>query len=308
MGARSVASVVVSFGGYSVGVKLYLSADADQVSFNMINPKTGHRVKQVLVDEDDYDEETKAIKKAETEVIPRNATLKGYEYAKGKYITFTDEEVANFAAEKRDTLDLVEFVPLSEINPLHVEKTLYSQPDKGMDKGYTILYETLKRHNKAAVGTWVSRGKEHLVMIRAYQHGLIVHQMFYDTEIRAFENNCKPYTPTAIELAMSKVMIDQFSKDSFDKSKYSDKFSEKVTAAVNTKLNGGQITAATVSVSTTGLADKLRASLIAMGIPESQIDALVAKAQADAGEVAAPAPVVVAEPVKVKGRKKAAAK
>lgn len=304
MGARSVASVVVSFGAASVGLKLYLSAKAENVGFNMINPKTGHRVKQLLVDEDDYDEDTKSVLK-EAEVIPRNATLKGYEYAKGQYITFTDEEVANMAAEKRDTLDLTEFVPVSEIDPLHVEKTYYTNPDKGMDKQYTIMREALKQENKAAIGTWVSRGKEHLVAIRAHGDNLLVHQFFYDTEVRVHEKKCKPYTPTAIDLAMSKLLIDHLSKDKLDKSKYSDKFVDQLNDAVETKLAGGEIKRAEASISgLTNMAETIRASLIAMGVPKDQIEAMVAKAQAEAG--AAKAPEVVEKPKR--GRKKAAKK
>jgi len=298
MGARSIARVVISFGMTNIGVKLYLAASAEQIGFNMINPKTGNRISQKLVDKETGDE------------VQRGDTLKGYEYAKDKFITFTEEEVANMQAEKRDTLDIKEFIPLSEIDPLHVEKTMYTGPDKGFDKAYTLLYQTLLTENKAAVGTWVSRGKEHLVVIRAYQHGLIMHQMFYDTEVRTFENTCSKVTLSPIETAMGKMLITQFSVEKFDKSKYSDKFIEKLNKAVETKLNGQEISAKEAPVNMSSMADALRESLLAMGVSAAQIDAMIAKAQGQA----APAPVVA--PIETKpevpevkagrGRKKAA--
>ena len=154
---RATGSVVISFGMMNVGVKMYLSANGEQVGFNMINPKTGNRINQKLVDSVTKDE------------VQRGDTVKGYEYAKDKNVHFTDEEVENMQAEKRDTLDIKEFIPASDIDPLHVEKTHYTAPDKGFDKAYTLLYTALKESNRAAVGTLVSRGKEHLVVIRAYQ-------------------------------------------------------------------------------------------------------------------------------------------
>ena len=285
MGARSVGSVVVSLGSFSVGVKLYLSAKAEQVGFHMINPKTGNRVKQVLVDEEDFDDETKTVVK-DAETISRTETLKGYEYAKGKHIHFTQEEVANMAS-KRDHLDIVEFIPLSEINPEHVEKTYYANPDKVQDKQYTTLWQSLQREKKAAVGVWASRGKDNLIVIRPHEtKGLVFHQMYYDTEMRGFELKLKKKELTPLDLAMCKVAIDQLSKDKFDKSKYSDQFADEVAKAVETKLNGGEIgecAPATVGAAN-DMAEVLRKSLIGMGVPEDQIDAMVARALAEAGE------------------------
>ncbi len=299
MASRSVARVVLTFGMVSVGIKLYLSAAAEQVGFNMINPETKNRVKQKLVD---------AVTEKE---VSRGDTVKGYEYQKDKYITFTDEEIANMQAAKRDTLDVVEFVPVSEIDPLHVEKTYYTGPDKGMDRQYQLLFQTLKNEGKAAVGTWVARGKEHLVTVRAYEHGLIIHQMYYNSEVRAFDNTCDNVTLSPVELTMGKMLIDQFSKDSFDKSKYRDLFVDKLNSAVEIKLAGGEITEVEVKTPTSSMADSLRASLAAMGIPEAQINEMIAKAEAEAGVSApsAPTPVApVAVPVAEKPARKSRAK
>ena len=304
MGARSVARVVVSIGMMNIGIKLFLSAKGEQVSFRMINPETGNLVGQKLVD------------KGTGEEVNRGDTVKGYEYAKDKFVTFSDEEIANMAAEKRDTLELTEFVPVSNIDPLHVEKTFYTGPDKGMDKAYKLLFKTLLSEKKAAVGTWVARGKEHLVMIRAYDHGLIMHQMFYDSEVRAFDNTCDNISLSPDEIAIGKVLVKQFTKKTFDKSQYSDKYAERIAAAVETKLAGGDITTVTSNASknNSSLEDSLRASLVAMGVADEDIDARIAEALAEVGSeeeaVAAP-PEPPSEPKKPRKRaskKKTAAK
>lgn len=298
--ARATGTVVISFGMMNVGVKMYLSASSEQVGFNMINPKTGNRISQKLVD---------SVTKEDVE---RGDTVKGYEYTKDKYVTFTDEEVSNMQAERRDTLDIKEFIPVSDVDPLHVEKTHYTAPDKGFDKAYTLLYTTLNETNRAAVGTLVSRGKEHLVVIRAYQHGLIMHQMFYDTEVRSFENKCAKIAISPVELAMGKMMVEQFAVDKFDKSKYSDKFIDKLNAAVEMKLKGGAITEVEQKINTSNMVDSMRQSLLSMGVPEAKIAEMMAKAMAEtAATKAQPEPIsqpVVEAPVKAtRSRKKTAA-
>jgi DNA end-binding protein Ku len=275
MAARSIARVVVSFGMAQIGIKLYLSASAESVSFKQIAPKTKNLTSQKLVD------------KVTGEEIQRADLLKGYEYAKDQYVTFTDDEVANLQAAKKDTLEIAEFVDCGQIDPLHIEKTYYTGPDKGMDKGYRFLYETLKANNRVAIGTWVARGKEHLVAIRAYQHGLIMQQMFYDTEVRAFDNMCANIAVSPVEMAMGKVLMDTMFKAEFDKSKYRDHFIEKINAALEIKIAGGTITTVATPVTSTGMADSLRASLLAMGVPADKIDGMIASAGVDAPAPAA---------------------
>jgi DNA end-binding protein Ku len=301
MSARAVGRVVLSFGMAQIAIKLYKAAGAESVSFNMINPKTGNRLSQKLVDSVTLEE------------VLRSDSVKGYEYAKDQYVVFTEEEVANMQAAKKDSLDIAEFIPTSEIDPLHIEQTYYTAPDKGMDKGYKFLYELLKAHDRAAVGTYVARGKEHLVAIRAYQHGLVMYQMFYDTEVRGFDNKCANVQISPVEMAMGKVLMDTLSKPTFDSSKYSDRFIEKLNAAVQVKIENPKaiITEVSAPVQNTGMADSLRASLRAIGMSEQKIAEEMAKIGIT--DVAAPASTkhVVAEtakPAKAKSASKPRAK
>ena len=259
-----------------VAIKLYKAAGAESVSFNMISPKNHFRVGQRLFEKLPESTDNNVVWGKE---IQRSETLKGYEYAKDQYVVFTEEEVANMQAAKKDSLDIAEFVPASEIDPLHVEQMYYTAPDKGMDKGYKFLYELLKAHDQAAIGTYVARGKEHLVAIRAYQHGLVMYQMFYDTEVRIFDNKCANIQISPVEMAMGKVLIDTLSKPTFDSSRYSDRFIEKLNAAVQVKVANpnAMITEVSAPTQNTGMADALRASLRAIGMSEEKINEEMAK-------------------------------
>lgn len=295
MAARSVGRVVLSFGMAQIAIKLYNATGSDSVSFNMISPKNRYRVGQRLFEKLPESTEDNVVWGEE---ISRGETLKGYEYSKDQFVVFTEEEIANMQAGKKDSLDIAEFVPTSEINPLHVEKTYYTAPDKGMDKGYRFLYELLKAYDRAAIGTYVARGKEHLVAIQAYQHGLVMYQLYYDTEVRAFDNKCANLPVSPVEMAMGKVLMDTLFKPTFDSSRYSDKFIEKVNSAVAIKLADptATITEVATPVTAGNMADTLRASLISMGVPADQIDAMIAKAMGDMP--AAPVPAAApAEPL-----------
>lgn len=300
MAARSVGRVVLSFGMAQIAIKLYNATGSEAVSFNMISPKR-NRVGQRLFEKLPESTEDTVIWGDE---IARGDCLKGYEYAKDQFVVFTDEEIANMQAGKKDSLDIAEFIPANEINPLHIEKTYYTAPDKGMDKGYRFVYELLKAHNRAAIGIYVARGKEHLVAIQAYQHGLVMYQLFYNKEIRAFDNKCANIPVSPVELAMGKVLMDTLFKPTFDSSKYSDKFINKVTEAVQRKLADPTVTITEVAAPVTAgnMADTLRASLLSMGVPADQIDAMIAKAMGDMpaapGSIFGPgAAVATAEPV-----------
>ena len=103
-------------------------------------------------------------------------------------MTFTDDEIKALEAERSNSIEIAEFVPLSSVDFVSVEKTYYLGPDKGGDKAYRLLSESMTKKEMVAVGRWASRGKEQLVLIRPYgKDGIILHQLYYATEVRAFD-------------------------------------------------------------------------------------------------------------------------
>ncbi|MDX2053091.1 MAG: Ku protein [Polyangiaceae bacterium] len=235
MAARAISSGTISFGLVSIPVKLYTAASSEQVSFNMLHAKCGGRIKQQLFCPTD------------NEIIGRNDTVKGFEYARGQFVTFTEEELKSLEAERSNSIEIVEFVPLSGIDFLQVERSYYLGPDKGGDKAYRLLGEAMRVTDRVAVGRWSARGKEQLILIRPYgKDGLVFHQLYYQHELRAFEeiDTGATFTFSEKEQELAKKLIEQLSADKFDASPYRDSFSDRVRAAVEQKVAGSEVTVA----------------------------------------------------------------
>src|SRR5688572_4186942 len=231
MPARAISSATISFGLVAIPVKLFTATSSEQVSFNMLDPETKGRVQQQY------------IVASTGKVVSRSALVKGYEYAKGQYVVFEEGELKALEAERSNSVDIVEFVPLPSVDLLHVEKSYYLGPDKGGDKAYRLLTEAMQRTQKVAVGRWAARGKEQLVLLRPYKSGLLLHQMFYANEVRSFEevDTGATYQFKDVELNLAENLIAQLSQDAFDPSRYKDEYAARVLAAVDQKVAGEQI-------------------------------------------------------------------
>jgi DNA end-binding protein Ku len=234
MSARAISTGTISFGLVSIPVKLYTAASSEQVRFNMLHEKCGGRIKmQYYCPVDD-------------EVVERKDTVKGYEHARGQFVTFTDEEMKALEAEKSSSIDIVEFVPLQQIDLVQVEHSYYLGPDKGGDKAYALLSQSMEATKRVAVGRWAARGKEQLIVIRPYKNGLLFHQLFYADEVRNFEDidTGATFKFSDAEKELAKKLIEQLSKDEFEVDQFHDSFRERVLEAVNEKAAGQEVTLA----------------------------------------------------------------
>ncbi len=235
MPSRTICSATITFGLVSIPVKFFTSASAGRVSFNLLSPEAGNRVQQKLFD---------SVTGLE---IPggMDACDKGFEVAKGEYVKFKKDEIKALDAEcDQKTIDIQEFVDATSIDPIAVEKTYYLGPDKGADKGYSLLSEAMSTMSRAAVAQWNSRGKEHLVVIRPYRGGLVLHQMFYSNEVRNFDEiEVAKLSVSEPERKMAGKLIASLSSGEFDPSKYEDSYSARVKQAIQDKLAGGTIRA-----------------------------------------------------------------
>lgn len=234
MAARAISSGTISFGLVSIPIKLFTAASSEQVRFNMLHAKCGGRLKmQYYCPTDD-------------EVVERRDTIKGFEYGRGQYVKFDDEELKSLEAERSNSIEIVEFVPLEQFDLVQVEKSYYVGPDKGGDKAYQLLAESMKAKGKVAVGRWAARGKEQLVLIRPYQDGLIFHQLYYANEVRAFDqiDTGATFEFSDKERELAEKLIDQLSERVFDVEKYHDSYNDRVLAAVEQKVAGQEISVA----------------------------------------------------------------
>jgi DNA end-binding protein Ku len=249
MGARATASATISYGVLNIPVKLYLTARAEEFKMHMVTPD-GVRVRQRLVREDTEEE------------ITRGDTVRGLEYPEksGKILTFTDEELKSLHAEKTDRIDLVEFVPLEKVSTLKVEKSYGLLPGKGSEPVFALFAEGLRRKNVGAVARWAARGREHLLVLRYENGGLVAHQMFYANEQRPYEFVWdEEFDDDEMELVES--IIDDETVDEYKDGKYHDRYAVRVADAIQKKVKGEKLVVApTQKAKVVNLADALRAT------------------------------------------------
>jgi DNA end-binding protein Ku len=234
MAARSTGSTTISFGLVSIPIKLYTATQSLSVGFNMLHTQCGSRVKQQLycpVDE---------------RVIERDETVKGFEFSKGQYVIFSPEELEKLEAEKTNTVEIVEFVPAASVDFVQIEKTNYLGPDKGGHKAYNLLSHAMRQTELVAVGRYNARGKSYVVVIRPYQKGLALHQLYFADEVRPFEDVDigGDVRFSAAEEDLAEKLIEQLRSDAFDATRYRDEYSDRVREAAQQKAEGMEITTA----------------------------------------------------------------
>ena len=158
--ARAIAGATISFGLVSIPVKLYAATQASAgVSFNLLHSKCGTRLKQQYICPRD------------NEIVGRDDMVKGYEFAKDQYVTFTPEELKSLEEKATQSIDIAEFVPLSAIDPVYFDRPYYLGPEKGGDKAYRLLAEAMRESGRAALARYAARGKQYLVMLRPSADG-----------------------------------------------------------------------------------------------------------------------------------------
>jgi len=171
--ARSIASLTISFGLVAIPVKLYsATVSSERISFNLLRQKDGSRVKQQYIAVNDG------------KPVERSEMVNGYEFAKDQYVMFSPEELKALEDATTHSIDIGQFVPLDSVDPVYFDGTYYLAPDKGGAKPYTLLATALRKAGQCAVGRWISRGKEHIVIIRALEDGLAMHQLHFKAEVR----------------------------------------------------------------------------------------------------------------------------
>jgi DNA end-binding protein Ku len=234
MPPRSIGSGAISFGLVSIPVKLYIAASSQAPSFNLLHAKCGTRIRQ------------QRFCSSCNAVVEREELVRGYEFAKDQYVRIADDELKALEGEASDAIQISEFVPLAKVDPIYFERTYYLGPDKGGEKAYRLLADTMAQVGKVALATLVLRGKENLVIVRSAQNGLMMHTMYFADEVRSFDEISKgesaKITPAESDLAVR--LIEELSNEEFEPEKYEDEYSGRVMSLVNKKAEGKEITLA----------------------------------------------------------------
>ena len=235
MASRSVGNGNISFGLVSIPVRLFPATRSKSVSFNLLHAKDLSRIQQ------------KIFCPVEGAIIERSELVRGYEVAKDRYVTFTDEELKKLEAHGGDqAIEITEFVPLAQVDPIYFETSYYLGCEPASAKAYRLLTEAMATSERVALGRFTMRGKEHVVLIRPYEKGLMMHTIYYADEVRPVEEvergSEEPVKESELDLAHR--LIDELTTKNLDLSKYHDTFRERVIEAAQQKIAGQQVTEA----------------------------------------------------------------
>jgi len=277
MPARALGSATISFGLVSIPVKLYSAADsAATIHFNQIDRRDGARVKQQLISANSG------------EIVPRDEIVKGYEFAKGQYVLFTPEEIKALDVAATYTIDIDQFLPDGAVDRIYFDKAYYLGPDKGGARAYHLLAEALRSTGRIAVGRYAARGRQHLVLLRPKENGLLIEQLHYADEVRAFsEVPLDVVEVKEAELALAKQLIEQAASDTFEPTNYRDEVREQIMALIQRKVEGEDISVAPTEKPEHKIIDIMEALKASLDATGKRKPAKAAKA-ADAKSTARP--------------------
>ena len=230
---RAFASGQIAFGLVSIPVKLFSATEAsEKISFNMLHADCGSRVQQQLFCP--KDERT----------VDRTEVVKGYEFARGQYVLFNEEELKMLEEKSTQSIEISEFLPKEAIDPIYFQKANYVAPDKGGERAYALLSKALEQTGRWALAKYAARGKQYLVILRPLGKGLVMQQLFYPNEIRSLDElDLGEPIVKENELKMAVQLAEMGASDEFHPEAYRDEVAERTRALIQRKIEGEEITA-----------------------------------------------------------------
>lgn len=229
MAQRSLWSGSITFGLVNAPVRIYSAIHEHQLHFSLLHRK------------DDSPIGYEKICKKEGKPVPDDEIVKAYEYAKGKYVYMEDEDFAAARVEGLKTIDITDFVPYEDIDPIYFWKTYYVGPEEGAERVYSLLAKAMESSGLAAVTKFVMRDRQHLGVLRVREGVLTLEQLYFADEIRDHsEIKSARKKVDAKELEMSERLIASFTTE-WKPSKYKDTYRDDLMAVVDAKRKGKQV-------------------------------------------------------------------
>ena len=222
----------LAFGLVSFPVKLFTAARSESMSFNQLHKTDNSRVKQILYCQ------------AEDKPIPRSEIVKGFEYEKDRYVVIEDEDIKKMAPGTAKVMEILEFVKADEVDPIYFESSYYMAPDQAGEKPYALLFDTLRRTGYVGIAKVAMHNREHIVIFRPGDHGILMHTMYYTHEIRKVEEF---RTDTTLvkdkEVELAQMLVESLAA-TFEPEKYKDSYRENLQGMIDAKVKGEEIVAA----------------------------------------------------------------
>jgi len=225
---RAIWKGTISFGLVSIPISLFAATRREEIKFRLLR---GSDLSPV-----NY----KRVAEADGKEVPWDKIVKGYEYEKDKFVVIRDEDFARVDVEATQTVDIINFVKLDEINPLLFSKPYYMQAEKGGDKAYVLLRDSLADSGKVGIAKVVIKERQHLAAIKAQQNGLMLELMrFPDEVIDAGDFKAPQSRPASkAEMDMASKLIESMSTK-WEPENYHDDYKEGLEKLIEQKVESG---------------------------------------------------------------------
>jgi DNA end-binding protein Ku len=208
---------------------LFTAARSESLSFNQLHKTDNSRIKQVIYCQ------------AEDKPIPRDEIVKGYEYEKGKYVVVQDEDIKKVAPKTAKVMEIQEFVKAGDVDPVYLESSYYMAPDEGGEKPYALLFEALKETKYYAVAKIAMHNREHIVIVRSGERGMMLHTMYYEDEVRRTEEfRTDTSKVSEREMNLAKMLVESLAAE-FEPQKYHDTYRDNLRKMIEAKIEGHKV-------------------------------------------------------------------
>ena len=227
--ARSIWSGSITFGLVNIPVKLQSAVQEDNIDFDMLSKKDLAPIRYARID-------SKSGEEVEWKDI-----VKGFQYAKGKYVVVTDEDFEKARPDVARAIDIIQFVKEDEIDPIYYEKPYYIVPARGAEKSYKLLLKGLDETKTVAVAEFMLRNRAHICLLKNHEGVLLLNQLRYEEEVRelpAVNIKAERITPKEIQLATK--LINQLTEP-FDAAKFKDTYITELKKVIKAKAAGKSI-------------------------------------------------------------------
>jgi DNA end-binding protein Ku len=222
---RAIWTGSISFGLVNVPVRMYSAIEEKDLHFHYVHAPDGSRI--------GYEK----VCKAEGRPVPESEIVKAFEYEKGEYVYMSDEDFEAAEADGRRTIDIRDFVPYDDIDPVYFERTYYLGPQDGAEKVYALLVRAMERSGLAAVAKYVMRDKQTLGCLRVRDGVVTLEKMYFHDEIRPLTGIAPDASVEERELEMAERLIDSYS-GRFEPERYEDSYRDALCEIIRAKRKG----------------------------------------------------------------------
>jgi DNA end-binding protein Ku len=222
---RSIWKGTISFGLVNIPISIYPATRREEISFRLLR------------DTDLSPVHYKRVAEADGKEVPWEHIVKGYEYEKDQFVSLTPEDFERVAIEGTQTVDILNFIKIDEVNPLLFYKPYYLESGKGADKAYALLRDALAASGKIAIATVVLKSRQHLAAIKPQGKGLMLELMHFPNEVMDETSFKIPEGATASkpEMKMALQLIDSMSTK-WNPEDYKDEYREALESMISRKL------------------------------------------------------------------------